>query len=209
MEYLLKGTPDMLAPGGNRCILLYGPPGTGKSTLAERIPLWFEANRPRTCGIGGVLQSNSVDLPYVHRTRCKSERAADVLNDLNARLTNSASFSSSGVHYEIVDEFDQLTAHAQEMFKSIVDDSNGTIFIFTTNHFAGIAEGVKDRSHLFNLGFCAADALVRRATAMLQCVGVTNASPILIRQIAVGSGGSLRKLRDGVEMIVLTASAAN
>jgi len=64
--------------------------------------------------------------------------------------TQYVSFNTSGLHYSILDEVDNLTDAAQASLKAIMTGLHG-IFILTTNHIGSIDKGVVNRCHVIHM----------------------------------------------------------
>jgi DNA polymerase III delta prime subunit len=64
--------------------------------------------------------------------------------------TQYVSFNTSGFHYSILDEVDNLTDAAQASLKAIMTGLHG-IFILTTNHIGAIDKGVVNRCHVIHM----------------------------------------------------------
>ena len=69
---------------------------------------------------------------------------------LIGNILNVISFNSSGLHYIILDEVDNLTKLAQQSLKSAMN-THRAVFILTTNNISELDKGLKDRCVLIEM----------------------------------------------------------
>ena len=111
-------------------------------------------------------------------------------------------------HYFVLDEVDGLNNDAMKILKSAMN-APSTVWVFTTNNFANIESGVKDRCHC--IAFNAAPAanwfpLARRILAHAGISGVTDAQ---LADIITPCNGSARGITDAIVELALEVRRAN
>lgn len=193
LEGIVSGRLPMPLFGKN-AICLWGTHGTGKSTLALVLPQLLEA----TASLVGT-QRNAVFLSdrYWEITECGLGcNSVSTMVDLNKRCKETAGYSPSGWHYEILDEVDLLTPAAQASLKTAITFANSTIFILTSNYLKKLDQGIVSRSILIEMNQSAdANDYIRLAQRLLKRMGLLG-DELNAEQIATYAKASRGDLRD-------------
>jgi DNA polymerase III delta prime subunit len=131
--------------------LLYGLYGTGKTTMAKLLPGVLETARTTNClqsMLAGQV-SDQVGPLYDYHACASGQNGTSVIQGIQNK-TSFIPFNTSGLHYVILDEIDNLTDLAQASFKAIMNRSN-VVFIMTTNHLDKVDLGIQNRSILIDM----------------------------------------------------------
>ena len=186
LESILNGS--MPFPAFGKCgVLIHGNYGTGKTTTARLLPELIEVSK------GG---NESI---YDFYECAQGMNGTSLIQKIQTR-TSLISFNSSGLHYCVLDEVDNLTDAAQASLKAIMDCKHG-IFFMTTNNITKIDKGIVNRSHVIHM-------LVANAQDWLpifkRVIGSKGANcppdPTLIRLIASCNGSGREILTTALQV---------
>lgn len=177
---------EEIPSSGKSGLLLYGVYGTGKTTLANLLPDAIEKGKT-----GLVLNSPETFIS------CQQGLNGPQVMTLIGNILNVISFNSSGLHYIILDEVDNLTKLAQQSLKSAMN-THKAVFILTTNNISELDKGLKDRCVLIEMNAGAPEEYLPLSRNLINSMGVV-VSDIELLPIISSSNGSLRNIISNVE----------
>ncbi len=172
---------EPLPSSGKSAILLYGVYGTGKTTMAKMLPDAIEKGKT------GVEVNMPADF-----IACQQGFNGPQVMDLIGKITSTNSFNTSGLHYIIIDEVDNLTKQAQASLKSALSCQR-CIFVLTTNNISLLDRGMLDRCVLVEMNAASDAQLLPIAHQLAKDIGINISDAELLPTIRAANG-SLRNV---------------
>lgn len=173
LDNILAG--QLTFPGhGASGICLYGSFGTGKTTLAKLLPLLLETSGhlPSTSSTGAIIQASSVGAA-TDFIKCGSSGTIAMLQGLEKTLTTDFRCSAAGYRYVIFDEAQGLKREAMRPMRAIMSATDRAVFIFTTNDYPSLDDGIKSRCHEVEMNLPDLQALTSVGRNILRGLGLS------------------------------------
>lgn len=179
LEYLLNGSIPFPAVG--KCgVLLYGVWGTGKTTLAKMIPDLMETAR----------SGNEANWNF---NQCMAGiNGPNMINSIDQR-TSFVSWNASGLHYEVLDEVDNLTQAAQLHLKAVMNRRD-VVYILTTNHLTKVEQGVQNRCHLIEMNAAKPEDWLPICNKVIAACGAPAVASTVLLPLIESCNGSAREI---------------
>lgn len=179
LKHLING--DIPFPAVGKCgILLYGVWGTGKTTLAKMIPQLIEATKS-----GGPA--------FSQYNQCTAGiNGPAMINNLDQR-TSFMAWNASGIHYEVLDEVDNLTDAAQLHLKAVMNRSD-VVYVLTTNHITKVEKGVQNRCHLIEMNAGKPEQWLPMCQKVIAASGALAVSDDVLLPMIESCNGSAREI---------------
>ena len=135
------------------------PMAQARQSLARILPNELEQVR------GG--DKPYVDFHGIHTGNNGAELMKTLVN-----ISEVSSTNSSGYHYLILDEVDNLSSASMKSLKLVMNVKH-VVYIFTTNHLPAIDPSVQSRCHLIDMTVPPPQAWLPRARMILAQHGIT------------------------------------
>jgi len=180
---------EPLPSSGKSAILLYGAYGTGKTTMAKMLPDAIEKGKT------GVEVNMPADF-----IACQQGFNGPQVMDLIGKITSTNSFNTSGLHYIIIDEVDNLTKQAQASLKSALNCQR-CIFVLTTNNISLLDRGMLDRCVLVEMNAANDHQLLPIAHQLAKDIGINISDAELLPTIRAANG-SFRNISHNIERLI-------
>lgn len=180
---------EPLPSSGKSAILLYGAYGTGKTTMAKMLPDAIEKGKT------GVEVNMPADF-----IACQQGFNGPQVMDLIGKITSTNSFNTSGLHYIIIDEVDNLTKQAQASLKSALNCQR-CIFVLTTNNISLLDRGMLDRCVLVEMNAASDAQLLPIAHQLAKDIGINISDAELLPTIRAANG-SFRNISHNIERLI-------
>ena len=163
-------------------ILLYGAYGTGKSALAQLLPDAYE-----------MAHSGQASWARYEKIG-PGNNGADLFKSLDATVTT---MPMGDCQHIVLDEVDLITSNFMGALKSLMN-TQGTMFVMTTNNPQVVDKGVKNRCLMIDFNQASADRWLPLAHRIITDYGVAPIADAILMPVIDRYEGSARGIVNGL-----------